>query len=147
MSYISRKSSERMKSYSIFPNTNFAKSPNFAPSQFRNRGAFWENKNIFGKYYPNTLKNAQKAPILKQFFLKWSFKHGLHLFIFWILIQWNPLKMCVENVQRFCNVSTVVIKNFAIKMKIQSLFLVKFQRFSMIFFIDPVEHIKFYRKA
>jgi hypothetical protein len=69
ISYISKKSAERMKSYNIFPKSIFAKSPNFAPLQFRNRGAFWETKNIFGKHYPNTLKNAQKKPILKQFFL------------------------------------------------------------------------------
>jgi hypothetical protein len=68
MSYISRKSAEPMKSYSIFPKSIFAKSPNFAPSQFRNRGAFWETKNIFGKHYPNTLENAQKTLILKHFF-------------------------------------------------------------------------------
>jgi hypothetical protein len=70
MSYILRKSAELMKSYSIFSKTIFAKSPNFAPSQFRNRGAFWETKNIFGKHYPNTLENTQKTPILKQFFLE-----------------------------------------------------------------------------
>jgi hypothetical protein len=58
-----------MKSYNIFSKSIIAKSPNFGPSQFRNRGVFWETKNIFGKHYPNTLKNAQKTPILKQFFL------------------------------------------------------------------------------
>jgi hypothetical protein len=70
MGYISRKSAEPMKSYSIFPKNIFAKSPNFAPSQFRNRRAFWETKNIFGKHYPNTHKNAQKTPTLKQFFFE-----------------------------------------------------------------------------
>jgi hypothetical protein len=59
-----------MKSYNIFPKIIFAKSPNFAPLQFRNRGAFWETKNIFGRHHPNTLKNAQKTPILKQFFFE-----------------------------------------------------------------------------
>jgi hypothetical protein len=79
-SYISRKSAKQMKSYSIFPKSIFAKSPNFSPLQFRNKGAFWETKNIFGKNYPNTLKSAQKRPDSKTiFFLKWSFKHGLHL--------------------------------------------------------------------
>jgi hypothetical protein len=57
-----------MKSYKIFPKSIFAKSPNFAPLQFRNRRAFWETKNIFEKHYPNTLKNAQKTLILEQFF-------------------------------------------------------------------------------
>jgi hypothetical protein len=70
MSYISRKSAEPMKSYNIFPKSIFAKSPNFDPPQFQNRGAFWETKNIFGKHYPNTLKNAQKTPILKPFFFE-----------------------------------------------------------------------------
>jgi hypothetical protein len=41
---------------------------NFDPSQFRNRGAFWETKNIFGNHYPITLKNAQKTRIVQQFF-------------------------------------------------------------------------------
>jgi hypothetical protein len=58
MSYIARKSAERIKSYSIFPKSIFAKSPNFAPSHFLNRGAFSETKNIFGTLYPNSLKNA-----------------------------------------------------------------------------------------
>jgi hypothetical protein len=68
-----------MKSYSIFPKSIFSKSPNFAPPQFRNRGAFWETKTIFGIIYQNTIKNAKKIPNQKHFFLKWSIKHGLHL--------------------------------------------------------------------
>ncbi len=74
-----------MKSYSIFPKSIFGKSPKFAPLQFRNKGAFWETKNIFGKHYPYTLKNAQETPIKKQFFLKWSFKHELHHKNLWFL--------------------------------------------------------------
>jgi hypothetical protein len=70
MSYISRKSAERMKIYIIFSKSIFAKSPIFAPLKVPEQGGFWETKNIFGKQYPNTLKNAQKTPILKQFFLK-----------------------------------------------------------------------------
>jgi hypothetical protein len=73
MSYISRKLIKWMKSYSVSPKSIFAKLPfftNFAPPQFRNREAFWETKNIFGMHYPNTLNNAQKTRILKQFFSK-----------------------------------------------------------------------------
>jgi hypothetical protein len=72
MSYISRKSVEWIKVTAFFPKAFLQKYyflTNFDPPQFRNKGAFWETKNIFGNHYPSTLKNAQKTRIIKQFFL------------------------------------------------------------------------------
>jgi hypothetical protein len=67
-SYISTKSAERMKSYSIFPKSIFAKTPNFASLQLRNRGVFWETKTIFEILYQNTLENAKDILNLRYFF-------------------------------------------------------------------------------
>ncbi len=91
MSYVSRKSAEWMKSYNIFLKSIFLKSPNFAPPQFRNRGAFWVTKTIFGiLYQPWATQIGSRAKFMQNCHAEgqnWDFSYRFSRFFYEIGIR------------------------------------------------------------